>query len=99
MATPSTSAFAEAGLGRTLSITRLIVTGGITAAAVFVLCWIGTVIPFSSPTHAYISLFTSAPVASTQALVEGTIWSLLFGALVGGLFALIYNVAAPLARR
>lgn len=82
-----------------IGVRRTIVAGGATAAAVFVLCWLGTFIPFSSPTHAYIGLFTLADASSIQALVEGTVWSLLFGALVGAVFALSYNAAAPLGRR
>ena len=99
MATVTTATPREIERGNTISIRRLIVTGGLTAAMAFVLCWIGTFIPFSSPTHAYISLFTRAEMSSAEALVEGTIWSLLFGALVGGLFALIYNATATLGRR
>lgn len=99
MATASTNAFVERGEGRRLSVVRLLVAGGITAAAVFVLCWIGTFVPFSSPTHGYISLFTNADISSGLALVEGTGWSLLFGALVGAVFALIYNATAPLGRK
>ena len=75
----------------TLSVGRLAVSGGITAAAIFVLCWLGTFIPFSSPTHAYISLFTRADISSGLALVEGTCWSLLFGIIVGAVFGLVYN--------
>ena len=82
-----------------LGVTRLLITGAATAAVVFVLCWVGTLIPFSSPTHAYISLFTPADVSSGRALVEGTVWSLLFGGLTAGLFALIYNAAAAIGRR
>lgn len=75
----------------TVSVGRLAISGGITAAALFVLCWLGTFIPFSSPTHAYISLFTRADISSRLALVEGTCWSLLFGIVVGAVFGLIYN--------
>jgi hypothetical protein len=82
-----------------LDVLRFLAAGGITAAVVFVLCWIGTFLPFSSPSHAYINLFTSANVSSISALVEGTVWSLLFGALAVGLFALVYNAAAIFGRR
>ena len=99
MATVSTHLVREAQAGRALNVARLAIAGGVTAAAVFVLCWIGTFIPFSSPTHAYIALFTSADIGSGQALLEGTCWSLLFGALVGVVFALIYNATAALDRR
>jgi hypothetical protein len=87
------------GAARTLGVTRLLITGAATAAVVFVVCWLGTLVPFGSPTHAYIGLFTDAEISSGQALAEGTAWSLLFGGLVAGLFALIYNRAGALVRR
>lgn len=99
MATASTALLDKSERGITLNVMRLIITGGVTAAVVFVLCWIGTFVPFSSPTHAYISLFTNADISSGQALVEGTCWSLLFGALVGAAFALIYNTTAAFDRK
>lgn len=82
-----------------LSASRLLVTGGVTAALLFVLCWLGTYIPVVNPTHSYIGLFTARPVDSPMALVEGALWSLLFGALAGAVFALTYNATASLDRR
>ena len=99
MATAPTASLREAGVGHRVSLTRLLITGGATAAAVFVLCWVGTFITFSSPTHAYIGLFTNADVNSGQALAQGTLWSLLFGALVGAVSALIYNATAAIGRK
>lgn len=99
MATTSNASLGERERGHTLSVMRLLIAGGVTAAMVFVLCWIGTFIPFSSPTHAYIGLFTNADLSSGLALVEGTCWSLLFGALVGAAFALIYNATAALEHK
>lgn len=99
MATASDGDVKESGLGQRISVLRLLVSGAATAALIFIVCWIGTFVPFSSPTHAYIGLFTPADIGSVEALAEGTIWSLLFGALSGGLFALFYNSTAPLARR
>ena len=99
MATTSTSALPERERLHTLSVARLAIAGGLTAGLVFVLCWLGTFIPFSSPTHAYISLFTNADTSSGLALAQGTCWSLLFGGLVGGVFALIYNVTATLEHK
>jgi hypothetical protein len=90
MATASSSALAESHI-HILSVTRLALAGGATAAAVFVLCWLGTLVPFSSPTHAYVTLFTNADIGSGLALAEGTSWSLLFGFIVGAMFAAIYN--------
>jgi hypothetical protein len=99
MASLSTVAVTEARPIHTLSVTRLLVTGGATAAVIFVLCWLGTLISSSSPTHAYIGLFTLADENSTLALVEGSVWSLLFGAAAGTVLALVYNATGALGRR
>lgn len=99
MATTSTSALPERERLHTLSVVRLALVAGLTAGLVFVLCWLGTFIPFSSPTHAYISLFTDADTSSGLALAQGTCWSLLFGGLVGSVLALIYNATAALERK
>jgi hypothetical protein len=82
-----------------IGVLRLALTGAITAALVFVLCWLGTFIPFSSPTHAYIGLFTLAEMNSVAALCEGAAWSFLFGGVSGGLFAWIYNLLSGLDGR
>ena len=82
-----------------IGVLRLAATAGAAAALIFVLCWLGTFVAFSSPTHAYIGLFTDAETQSIQALVEGGVWSLLFGILSGGLIAALYNLFAGLDRR
>ena len=84
---------------RSPGLARMAVTGAITAVVAFVLCWVGTFVPFSSPTHAYVGLFTAAPISSLEALAEGAFWSLLFGALIGALFAAVYGTTAALDRR
>jgi hypothetical protein len=99
MVTSPTADAAEDTKSGTISVIRLLIAVGATAVVVFVLCWIGTFIPFSSPTHAYIRLFTTAEVNSIAALAEGTLWSLLFGALVGASFAIIFNATASIVRR
>lgn len=83
----------------TLSVERLAIAAGATAMAMFVLCWVGAVISFSSSMHAHISLFTNAEISSAQALLEGACLSLLFGLLGGALFALIYNATASFDRK
>jgi hypothetical protein len=83
---------------RKLGVFRLAATGAFVAALLFLLCWIGTFIPLSSPTHAYIALFTPAPMSSSLALVEGTFWSLAFGAILGALIAMVYNGLGGLFR-
>ena len=62
-----------------IGVRRLAATLGVGAALILGLCWLGTFIPLSSPTHAYISLFTSAQPNSGAALLEGGVWSFVFG--------------------
>ena len=96
-ATPISNA-AKLQQPKSLSVRRLVVATGATAAVIFILCWLGTFISLSSPTHAYIALFTTADTSTPRALAEGTLWSLLFGVIVGAVFAQIYNATAALAR-
>ena len=84
---------------RYIGVLRLTATTAVAAAAIFVLCWLGTLIPFSSPTHALIGLFTQAEMSSMRALAEGTCWSFVFGGLSGALIALFYNMFANLEPR
>jgi hypothetical protein len=76
--------------------------GGLTGASLFgvlfVACWVGTAIQGLDVTHAFISLFTTEPVASQAALMEGLIWAAVFGGFSGALTALFGNVFA-VARR
>ena len=81
-----------------ISILRAGAAGGLGMAVLMVLCWIGAFIPFSSPTHAYINLFTPAELHSVRALVEGTFWALLFGLVAGAVLATAYNLMARLER-
>ena len=81
-----------------VGVFQIAATGGVGAAVIFVLCWLGTFIPFASPTQAYIGLFTLADIQSGAALLEGSLWSLLFGGLSGAVIAAIYNMFARLSR-
>ena len=99
MATVHSRSLIDHRSSHSLSIARLAAATGMTAAAVLVLCWLGAFVPFFQPTHAYISLFTNAEITSGLALAEGICWSLVFGLIVGAVFALVYNAAAPLGRR
>lgn len=85
-------------LAHRLSKRRVASAGGLAMAIIFIICWVGTFIPFSSPTHAFIGLFTPAEQGSVAALLEGTMWSLLFGALSGVVFSAVYNMLAGLGR-
>jgi len=94
----STASRSLASARRTVGGIRLLVTGALTGALAFILCWPGTFVPFSSPTNENITLFTTAPVNSLAVLVKGALWSLIFGGLVGPLFAFIYNSTVSLDR-
>lgn len=84
---------------RNVSVLRLLITGAVSATVIFILCWIGTTLPISSPTHAYISLFTNSDAGSPAALVEGSVWSFLFGGLAAAVLALTYNAVSAFGTR
>ena len=81
-----------------LSIFRVTITGAISLAVLFVLCWAGTVVTSVQLSHMFIELFTTAPVGSPTALAEGLCWSFFFGALSGFLIAWFYNLFGFLDR-
>ena len=77
---------------RKISIARLSLTGGLSLLIVFVACWIGAV-AFTLPvTHMFISLFTSDPIASITALCIGAFWAFIWGAFVGAVTAIVFNL-------
>ena len=85
---------------RQLGIVRLALTGALAAAIFYALCWVGALIPnLGSATHRYLQLFTNADLSSGTALIEGELWSLIFGFIAGALIAIIYNALAFLGRR
>lgn len=82
-----------------LSPIRLAVTGAIVSSVFFALCWAGAFLPIGPATHAYLGLFTDAEITSGLALVQGIGWSFIFGALIGALIAIVYNMLDALDRR
>jgi hypothetical protein len=82
-----------------IGVAQLAARLGVGAVLIFALCWVGIFIPASSPTQAYIGLLTSAQPNSGAALLEGSVWSFLFGALTGTVLAALYNFFALLDRR
>ena len=82
-----------------LSLSRCAVTGGLTLALVFALCWVAAAAGYLPGAHMFVSLFTAQPVASTAALGLGLLSSLGSGLVVGAIWALIYNAFAFLERR
>ena len=79
-----------------LNALRVTVTTSLVAVVFLILCWIGARIGFGPGTHGYISLFSDADVTSATALFLGICWSFFGGAVVGAIYALIYNALAPL---
>lgn len=82
-----------------VNISRFAFTGALAAVTFFILCWIGGFLPFGPATHMYVQLFSSEPLNSGLALLQGVCWSLLFGLIAGALIAFYYNLLATLDAR
>lgn len=81
---------------RRLNVLRVAAATSLTAMTFLVLCWIGARVSFGPLTHMYVSMFSDAGVTSGTALFVGICWSFLGGAIMGAVYALIYNALAPL---
>lgn len=80
-------------------VLRFAVTGAIVSTIFFILCWVAALLPIGPGPHMYLQLFTDADIGTGVALAQGLCWSVVFGALVGGLIALVYNLLGSLDRR
>jgi len=62
----------------------------------FVLCWlVAALLPgMFSASHGWITLFTTAPVASLNALIQGVIGSIVFGWIIALVMVPVYNRVA-----
>jgi hypothetical protein len=64
-----------------------------TLAGLFVICWAAAVLfPAYQLAHGWISLFSTAPVDSTKALLDGVMASAGFGLVSALIFAPVYNL-------
>ncbi|MEX0860200.1 MAG: hypothetical protein WD017_04610 [Cucumibacter sp.] len=80
---------------RTLSPLGSAVALSIALIALFVICAVVQLIaPTVQATHAWVGLFTLAPVTSPQAWLEGIFFSLAFGIVAGSIFAAVHNAVA-----
>jgi len=82
--------------GRSATKSQLLhftVVGALVFGIVFVACWLLAFTSVSA-THSFIALFTTADTTSQIALVQGTCWSLVFGAWVGFLTAAVHRIVA-----
>ena len=82
-----------------VGVLRFSITGALSAAVFFILCWVASLLSIDLITHGFIPLFTDAELTSTMALFQGTCMALLFGLVAGALIALFYNLLASLDGR
>lgn len=80
---------------RTLSMLGLAIAASVALIVLFVLCsLVGVLFPNLQVTHAWVGLFTLAPVTSPQAWLEGIFFSLAFGIVTGSIVAAVHNAVA-----
>ena len=97
MASETLSA-SSAGYGK-VSVLRFMLTGAIASGIFFALCWAGAFLPIGPATHEYLRLFTNAPLASGLGFAQGLCWSVVFGAVAGGLIGFSYNLLGAFEQR
>lgn len=72
------------------------ITLGLTLVVLFALCAAAELFgPTAKLSHAWINLFTRAPVGSARECIEGIVGSFIPGGVGGAVFAVIYNRLAP----
>lgn len=80
---------------RTLSVLGLSVGTSAALIVLFALCAVGGLaFPGVQATHAWVTLFTLAPVTSPQAWLEGIFFSSAFGVVGGSIVAALHNAVA-----
>jgi hypothetical protein len=75
-----------------LGLFHAALVGAATLLVLYVLCWAGAALGLAQASHLYLALFTTAPITSTTALLQGACLSIGFGLLVGALVALFFNL-------
>ena len=85
--------------GSPLGVFRCAATGAVVLSLVFFLCWAATALSAFPASHMFVALFTTAPQASASALGIGFCAALAFGAVVGALTAVAYNLFSFLGPR
>ena len=75
-----------------LSPKALSIAAAATLVVAFVLCaLVQAVLPAAQFSHAYIALFTTAPIGSGTAWFEGILYSVVIGLIAGHVFAFVHN--------
>lgn len=95
----STTAQSVASHSHRIGIARLALTGAMFMGLFYILCWSGAALGLVPVSHMYLQLFSNAPMPSTAMLLEGAIWSFVFGSLAGTLIAVLHNALRGLDRR
>ena len=76
----------------TLSPTAAAIGLSVALIVLFVLCALVRIVaPGLQAAHAWVGLFTTAPVQSLQAWIEELVFSVVFGAIGGTIFVFGYN--------
>jgi hypothetical protein len=75
-----------------INITALGVATSVTLVVLYVLCAVvAMALPDIALSHAWLTLFTKAPIGSMWGLVEGIIWSIVFGWVIATVLGSVYN--------
>jgi len=83
----------------TLSPPAAAVGFSVALIVLFVVCALAQLVaPGLQASHAWVGLFTTAPVLLLQAWIEGLVFSAVFGAIAGTIFVLAYNVVVTRSR-
>lgn len=83
----------EPSMPRSITGARAIrsgLSGAMTMALIFIAAWAAAQLPYG-PTPLFIEIFTYAPPATTDALLEGTLVSALAGFIAAGVLAVVYG--------
>ena len=95
----STEAQPVAARSHRIGVARLALTGAMFMTFFYLLCWSGAALGVVPVSHMYPERFSSAPIPSSAMLIEGSIWSYVFGSLAGTHIALLYNALGSVDRR
>jgi hypothetical protein len=75
-----------------INIVALGVAASATLVVLYLLCAIvAMALPDIALSHAWLTLFTKAPIGSMWGLIEGIIWSIVFGWVIALVLGSVYN--------
>lgn len=86
------------GAVSTIGILHATLVGAVVSGTIFITCWFLSFTPVTA-THSLISLFTTAEQTSLAALALGLCWSIIFGAWVGFLIAIVNKFVTSITTR